>query len=149
MADPAQATQTLVTGERDEPAPLSTAIEKLLLKFSSLKNTCIISHFQWVRDPSMASLGLTAEVRVLLFEEILPFSLAVAWMPLFAFVTRGSSNQDSWSHQSKQVKVGAGTTAFDNLILLMTSDHFFYRIDSLKARHPSIFHSRGENYTRV
>lgn len=104
MADPAHVTQTLVTGEEDEPALLSTAVEKLLPKFSSLKNTCIISHFQ----PSMASLGPTAEVRVLSFKGNPPFSLAVAWMPLFAFVTRGSSNQDSWSHQNKQVKVGAG-----------------------------------------
>lgn len=124
---------------------------KLLPKFRSLKNTCIISHFQWVRDASMASLGPTAEVRVLSFKGNPPFligccvDVTVCLGHVRFFMSRQlvSSKQtsDSW---------GRGTTAFDYLILLMTFYlFFFYCIDSLVARHPSIFHSRGENYTRV
>lgn len=87
-------------------------------------------------------------------KEILSFSLAVVWMPLFAFATWGSpetgSSQDSWSHSSEQTNEswGRGITAFGSLILAMTSCHFlpYWFIDSNLYIH---LPSRWENYTRA
>lgn len=95
---------------------------KLLPKFSSLKNTCVTSRFHWVRDPGMALLGPTVEVRVLSFKGNLPFLIGccVDATVCLCHVRLFKSRQLVSSEQTRE-SWGRGTTAFDNLIFLMTS----------------------------